>query len=90
MAHLPQAELVRRLDEARQQVQIGGRYRHYSDDKLEYVVVDVALIEGDDTAGVVYRTVYGQPVTWVRPLASWLETVEVAGRQVPRFTKVTD
>jgi hypothetical protein len=88
MAHLSEAELVRRLEAARQQVRVGSRYRHYSSEKLEYEVVDVALIEGDDTPGVIYRTTYGEPVTWVRPLASWLEAVEVEGKMVPRFRLV--
>jgi len=39
---------------------------------------------------VVYRCLYGDYSLWVRPLAMFQETVEVAGEDVPRFTYVAD
>jgi hypothetical protein len=37
---------------------------------------------------VVYRQEYGDRGLWVRPLAMFLETVEVEGRRVPRFQRL--
>ena len=37
---------------------------------------------------VVYRQEYGERGLWVRPLAMFVEEVEVGGRRVPRFAFV--
>lgn len=37
---------------------------------------------------VVYRALYGERGLWVRPHAMFCETVEVDGKQVPRFALV--
>jgi len=37
---------------------------------------------------VVYRQEYGDHGLWVRPKAMFMETVDVAGRTVPRFEYV--
>ena len=34
---------------------------------------------------VVYRAEYGERGLWVRPLAMFLETVEIHGQPTPRF-----
>ena len=39
---------------------------------------------------VVYHTLYGDQSLWVRPLDMFRESVEVAGEQVPRFTRISD
>ena len=39
---------------------------------------------------VVYRCLYGDYSLWVRPLAMFRETVEVAGEQVPRFARLDE
>jgi hypothetical protein len=63
-----------------------GRYRHYKGN--EYVVVGVARHSETEEEVVVYRQDYGERSLWVRPLAMFLETVEVDGEQVPRFKYV--
>lgn len=61
-----------------------GRYRHYKGQ--DYEVLGVARHSETEEALVVYRCLYGDFSLWVRPLAMFNETVEVAGEEVPRFT----
>ena len=63
-----------------------GRYRHYKG--KEYIVVGVARHSETDEELVVYRPDYGERGLWVRPKEMFLESVEVAGEQVPRFAFV--
>ncbi len=60
-----------------------GIYRHYKGNLYE--VVGVAQHSETDEKLVVYKTLYGDFGLWVRPLAMFLETVEVEGVTVPRF-----
>lgn len=61
-----------------------GRYRHYKG--KEYRVVGVARHSETEEELVIYRTLYGDRGLWARPRAMFLETVEVDGKTVPRFT----
>ncbi|MDF0751413.1 DUF1653 domain-containing protein [Marinobacter sp. 71-i] len=65
-----------------------GRYRHYKG--MDYEVIGVARHSETEEQMVVYRCLYGDHGLWVRPLAMFRETVEVAGEQVPRFVYVGD
>lgn len=60
-----------------------GRYRHYKG--KDYTVIGVARHSETEEELVVYRQEYDDHGLWVRPLAVFLETVEVEGRAVPRF-----
>ena len=60
-----------------------GRYQHYKGQ--HYEVLGVARHSETEEQMVVYRCLYGDFSMWVRPLAMFTETVEVAGEQVPRF-----
>ena len=60
-----------------------GKYRHYKGNL--YTVFGVARHSETEEELVVYRQEYGDRGLWVRPLAMFVETVEVEGRQVPRF-----
>ena len=60
-----------------------GIYRHYKGNLYE--VVGVAQHSETDEKLVVYKTLYGDFGLWIRPLAMFLETVEVEGVTVPRF-----
>ena len=60
-----------------------GRYRHYKGN--DYEVIGVATHSETHEAMVVYRPLYGEGKLWVRPLAMFLETVEVGGKTLPRF-----
>ena len=60
-----------------------GRYRHYKGN--DYEVVGVAHHSETREPLVVYRCLYGDFSLWVRPLAMFVEDVELDGRRVPRF-----
>ena len=60
-----------------------GRYRHYKGNFYE--VIDVARHSETEELLVVYRCLYGDYSLWVRPLAMFLETVNVNGTRVARF-----
>ncbi|PWK07766.1 uncharacterized protein DUF1653 [Psychrobacter immobilis] len=60
-----------------------GIYRHYKGSL--YQVLHTAQHSETQEALVVYRCLYGEYGVWVRPLAMFSETVEVEGKQVPRF-----
>lgn len=63
-----------------------GLYRHYKGN--DYEVLGVARHSETEEEVVVYRALYGEHGLWVRPLAMFTETVEVAGHRVPRFRHV--
>lgn len=65
-----------------------GRYRHYKG--KDYQVIDLARHSETEEWLVVYRCLYGDHSLWVRPLSMFRETVELAGEQVPRFSRVGD
>ncbi len=60
-----------------------GRYRHYKGNN--YTVIGVARHSETDEELVVYRPDYGERGLWVRPKDMFLESVDVDGRDVPRF-----
>ena len=65
-----------------------GRYRHYKGN--DYEVLGVARHSEDESELVVYRTLYGDHSLWVRPLAMFVEEVELDGKKVPRFAYVNE
>lgn len=65
-----------------------GRYRHYKG--MDYQVMGVARHSETEEKLVVYRCLYGDYSLWVRPLAMFQETVDVAGEQIPRFSWVSE
>jgi hypothetical protein len=81
-----QTELSARLAEAAKQVVIGARYMHYK--QLSYKVIALALREEDNKPCVIYQAEYGENTTWIRPVANWVEDVEVDGKKMKRFTKI--
>ena len=60
-----------------------GIYRHYKGSL--YQVLHTAQHSETQEELVVYRCLYGEYGVWVRPLSMFSETVEVEGKQVPRF-----
>ncbi len=63
-----------------------GHYRHYKGNIYE--VIDVARHSETEEQLVVYRCLRDDNSLWVRPLAMFLERVDVAGQKVPRFTRI--
>lgn len=60
-----------------------GKYRHFKGNN--YQVLAVAKSSETLEEFVVYQALYGEKGIWIRPLAMFQETVEVAGRAVKRF-----
>lgn len=65
-----------------------GRYRHYKG--KDYQVLGVARHSETGESVVVYQTLYGDFDLWVRPLAMFVETIEIDGQRQPRFAFVAD
>jgi hypothetical protein len=81
-----QAQLSAKLAQAAKHVTVGARYMHYK--QLNYKVLALALREEDNEPCVVYQAEYGDSVTWIRPVASWIEEIEAGGKKVRRFAKI--
>ena len=60
-----------------------GLYRHYKGNNYE--LLHVARHSETEELLAVYRPLSGGRDIWVRPLAMFMESVEVAGEKVPRF-----
>ena len=63
-----------------------GRYRHYKGNA--YRVLGLARHSETLEPLVVYQALYGERGLWVRPAAMFAETIDVAGKRVPRFAFV--
>ena len=60
-----------------------GIYEHYKG--ARYLVLHIARHSETQEELVVYQALYGKQELWVRPLAMFVEHVEVNSRLVPRF-----
>lgn len=60
-----------------------GIYLHYKN--LKYKVLGVVIHSETLQELVLYKAMYGEKLTWVRPLEMFFEKVKVNGKKVPRF-----
>ena len=60
-----------------------GKYRHFIGN--EYEVLCIAKHSETLEEMVVYRALYGEGGTWVRPAAMWEEEIERDGKKFKRF-----
>jgi len=65
-----------------------GIYQHYKGNYYE--VIDIARHSETLEDMIVYRALYGDFGLWVRPLAMFLERVEINGLKIPRFRFISD
>ena len=65
-----------------------GIYRHYKGNL--YQVLHMAQHSETEELLVVYRCLYGEYGVWVRPLSMFAETVEVDGKEMPRFELIQE
>ena len=86
--HKEQVELKAELKQAQAQVKVGAQYTHYKSVDKIYTVLNLAFQEEDNELCVIYQAEYGEHPVFIRPLVSWLETVERGGKTVARFTKL--
>ncbi len=63
-----------------------GIYRHFKGELYE--VLHLARHSESEEDYVVYRALYGVRDVWVRPLAMFVEMVEINGASEPRFAWV--
>lgn len=68
------------------QVVLNGIYRHYKGNY--YKVLHMAKHSETLEDMVVYQAQYGEKGIWVRPLAMFLESVCIDGKNVERFAYV--
>ena len=64
-----------------------GKYRHYKGN--QYEVIGFATHSETLEDMVIYKTLYGEGGTWVRPLSMWENPFEVDGKIVKRFEYVS-
>ncbi len=62
-----------------------GIYQHFKGQKYE--VLDVATHSETGEQYVVYKALYGDYGTWIRPLEMFNETIEREGKSIKRFTR---
>lgn len=60
-----------------------GRYRHFKG--KEYEVLDIAVHSETEEEFVVYKALYGDGKTRIRPKEMWNDTVEREGKIYKRF-----
>ena len=65
-----------------------GLYKHFKGNMYE--AIDVAYHSETLEEMVVYKALYGEGKTWVRPISMWDEEVEKDGKKVKRFTFVEE
>ena len=63
-----------------------GNYKHFKG--KEYELLDFAINSETLEIMVIYRQLYGEFATWVRPAKMWGEKVEYEGNLVERFSKI--
>ncbi len=83
MNKISETGLSRRLEKAAQQVKVGASYVHYKGGK--YKVMGLAILEATDKPYVVYQALYGDQLTFLRPVSEWLEVVERDNQRFERF-----
>ena len=86
--HIEQEVLEQQIRDAETVVTVGGIYQHYKGADKLYKVLGIGVTEADETLSVIYQAQYGKQLTFLRPVTSWLETVDWNGETVPRFKQV--
>jgi len=65
-----------------------GKYRHFKGNHYEVIGFAVHSETLEDM--VIYKALYGEEKTWVRPLVMWEETVTVGDKTVKRFERIEE
>lgn len=60
-----------------------GIYKHYKGNLYE--VLDVGRHSETEEWMVIYRTLYGDASTWIRPYSMFVETIIIDEKSVKRF-----
>ena len=62
---------------------VAGRYRHYKG--MEYQVIGLVKHSETEETLVLYKMLYGDFSSWVRPYSMFVETIEINGEIKPRL-----
>lgn len=81
-------DLAAALVEVRAAVPVGARYRHYKNMAHEYEVVGHGLWEATLEPAIIYQALYGDKLTFIRPISDWSAEVSFEGASVPRFSRI--
>jgi len=65
-----------------------GKYRHYKGNLYE--VVGMAKHSETLEDMVIYKPLYGEGATWVRPANMWNDSINTDGGIVKRFERIDD
>jgi hypothetical protein len=65
-----------------------GLYKHYKGNR--YRVLGISKHSETQEELVVYQAQYGSRQIWVRPLASFMQSVLILGQEVPRFQLIEE
>ncbi len=84
----PTREPLKPFSEEAKSLQEGTLYMHYSGKR--YQVLSVGRHSENLEECVVYKALYGEQDIWIRPLAMFLETVEVDGKVQSRFKRLNE
>jgi len=72
MSHIPESELLKKINEAKKFVKIGGKYFHYKNPDQFYIVLNLAIDENTESVSVIYQALYGKKIVFIRSLDSFL------------------
>lgn len=92
MSHTSYEELFDKLKKARELVEIGSIYYHYKSWNNHYEIIDIAMLEANEEPAVIYKPLYidsEKSFNWIRPLSDFVAEVEVDGKIMKRFTKLS-
>lgn len=91
MSHTDRCILQQKLNQAKNQITIGARYRHTKTGG-QYLVINIGINEKTEEISVIYQELnHPESFIWIRSLAGqdgWLTPTEINDRLVPRFTKI--
>jgi hypothetical protein len=83
-----QDALKRQLQAAEAKVSVGATYTHYKGADKIYEVTGLGFLEATDELYVIYKALYDDQLTFLRPVSMWLEEIEWNGEIVARFAKI--
>ncbi len=92
MAHTEREVLLKKLNEAKTQVEVGAEYQHTKSGG-KYIVTGLVIREDNEEVRVIYKELsHEPPITWDRSFDGqdgWIVPTEIDGKSVARFTKVS-
>lgn len=92
MAHTERNVLLKKLNKAKTQIKIGAKYQHTKSGG-KYIVTGLVIREDNGEIRVIYKELSHKPsITWDRSFdgqGGWIVPVEIEGKPVARFTKIS-